>query len=144
MADTKWDHHGIRVVKGVELEKEMTPVAPGIHRAEAITFENFGAERLWIGKAIIQPKAKTGAHHHGALESVIIVVSGNARMRWGDNLEFTAEAGPGDFIYVPPHVPHQEINASDKEPLIGILVRSDKDPVMVTLDIPTIGDNNSL
>ncbi len=33
-------------------------------------------------------------------------------MRWGEQLEYVAEAGPGDFIYVPPYVPHQEINAS--------------------------------
>ena len=43
---------------------------------------------------------------------MIYVVKGRARMRWGEALEFTAEAGPGDFIYVPPYVPHQEINAS--------------------------------
>jgi hypothetical protein len=52
------------------------------------------------------------------------VVSGRARMRWGDKLEFVAEAGPGDFIYVPPYVPHQEINANDDEPLSCVLVRS--------------------
>ena len=48
---------------------------------------------------MIHPKAKTGAHHHGPVESVIYVVSGRARMRWGDKLEFVAEAGPGDFTY---------------------------------------------
>ena len=47
------------------------------------------------------------------LESVIYVVSGLARLRWGERLEFFAEAAPGDFIYVPPYVPHQEINASE-------------------------------
>lgn len=57
----------------------------------------------------IHPDAKTGAHHHGHLESVIYVLKGRARMRWGEKLEFTAEAGPGDFIYVPPWVPHQEV-----------------------------------
>ena len=70
----------------------------------------------------IHPDAKTGAHHHGHLESVIYVVKGRARMRWGDALEFTAEAGPGDFIYVPPYVPHQEINASRDETLECVLV----------------------
>ena len=44
-------------------------------------------------------------------------------MRWGERLEFVAEAGPGDFIYVPPYVPHQEINASADEPLSCVLVR---------------------
>src|SRR5262249_25590570 len=79
--------------------------------------------------------AKTGAHHHGELESVIYVVTGRARMRWGERLEFVAEAGPGDFIYVPPFVPHQEINASRDEPLNCVLVRSGQDPVVVNLDI---------
>ena len=66
---------------------------------------------------------------------MIYVVSGRARMRWGDRLEFMAEAGPGDFIYVPPYVPHQEINASDDEPLECVLVRSGQEPVVVNLDI---------
>src|SRR3546814_17442747 len=56
-------------------------------------------------------------------------------MRWGDNLEFVAEAGPGDFIFVPPFVPHQEINASTDEPLDCVLVRSDNENVVVNLDI---------
>jgi uncharacterized RmlC-like cupin family protein len=83
----------------------------------------------------IHPNAKTGAHHHGPLESVIYVVKGRARMRWGEALEFVAEAGPGDFIYVPPWVPHQEMNASRDEPLSCVLVRSGQDPVVVNLDI---------
>ena len=81
----------------------------------------------------IQPNAKTGVHHHGALESVIFVVRGKARMRWGEKLEFVAEAGPGDFIYVPPYVPHQEINASPDQPLECVLVRSDNEAVVVNI-----------
>ena len=94
-----------------------------------------GARKLWAGTVDIQPNAKTGAHHHGELESVIYVVRGRARMRWGERLEFVAEAGPGDFIYVPPYVPHQEINASTSEPLECVLVRSDNEAVVVNLDI---------
>src|SRR4029079_4698111 len=81
------------------------------------------------------PNAKTGAHHHGELESVIYVVSGRARMRWGEHLEYVAEAGPGDFIYVPPFVPHQEINASRDEPLSCVLVRSGQEATVVNLEI---------
>ena len=55
-------------------------------------------------------------------------------MRWGSRLEFIAEAGPGDFIHVPPFVPHQEINASSDETLSCVLVRSGQDPVVVNLD----------
>jgi uncharacterized RmlC-like cupin family protein len=72
---------------------------------------------------------------------VIYVVSGKARMKWGDRLEFTAEAGPGDFIYVPPYVPHQEINASDTEPLSCVLCRSGQEPVVVNLDLPNVEPN---
>ena len=75
------------------------------------------------------------------VESVIYVVSGRARMKWGDRLEFTAEAGPGDFIYVPPFVPHQEINASDTEPLSCVLCRSGQEPVVVNLDLPNVEPN---
>ena len=65
-------------------------------------------------------------------------VRGKARMRWGERLEFVAEAGPGDFIYVPPFVPHQEINASPSEPLECVLVRSDNEAVVVNLDIEPV------
>jgi uncharacterized RmlC-like cupin family protein len=59
-------------------------------------------------------------------------------MRWGEHLEFTAEAGPGDFIYVPPYVPHQEINASPTEVLECVLCRSDGEAVAVNLDIEPV------
>jgi len=91
----------------------------------------------------IEPNAKTGAHHHGELESVIYVVKGRARMRWGERLEFTAEAGPGDFIFVPPYVPHQEINADPGEPLECVLVRSG-DATVVNLDIPMVEEPESV
>ena len=59
-------------------------------------------------------------------------------MRWGEELEFTATAGPGDFIYVPPFVPHQEINASSDEPLECVVIRSDNEAVVVNLDIDAV------
>jgi len=106
-----------------------------MQRAAAINAARVGAQKIWAGTVRIDANAKTGAHHHGALESVIYVVSGRARMRWGERLEFVAEAGPGDFIYVPPYVPHQEINALTDQPLHCVLVRSDNEAVVVNLDI---------
>ena len=135
--ETRWKYHGVRVVRAGELDTN-TPQTPGMNRAAAITHARAGAEKLWAGTVVIHPKAKTGAHHHGPVESVIYVVSGRARMRWGDKLEFMAEAGPGDFIYVPPYVPHQEINANDDDPLSCVLVRSGQEPVVVNLDIPMV------
>jgi uncharacterized RmlC-like cupin family protein len=133
----KWKHDGVQVIPGGSLDGN-TPQSPGMDRKAAINFARAGARKLWAGTVNISPDAKTGAHHHGALESVIYVVRGKARMRWGERLEFTAEAGPGDFIYVPPYVPHQEINASEREPLECVLVRSDNEAVVVNLDIEPI------
>jgi uncharacterized RmlC-like cupin family protein len=92
-----WKHQGVRVVPGNQLDGNV-PSTPGMDRKAAINFARVGAEKLWAGTVTIHANAKTGAHHHGPLESVIYVIKGRARMRWGDHLEFTAEAGPGDFI----------------------------------------------
>jgi len=132
-----WKTDGVKVIPGDRLDPN-TPQTPGMDRKAAINFARVGAQKIWAGTVSIRPNAKTGAHHHGALESVIYVLRGKARMRWGDNLEFTAEAGPGDFIYVPPYVPHQEINASPDEVLECVLVRSDNEAVVVNLDIEPV------
>ena len=132
-----WRDHGVKVVPGDQLDTN-TPQTPGMQRAAAINAARVGAQKLWAGTVSIDPDAKTGAHHHGALESVIYVIRGRARMRWGDRLEFVAEAGPGDFIFIPPFVPHQEINASGTEVLHCMLVRSDNEAVVVNLEIEPV------
>ena len=102
-----WRDHGVRVVSGAALDLN-TPQTPGMTRAAAITHARTGATKLWAGTVTIHPNAKTGAHHHGDLESI---------------------------IYVPAYVPHQEINAARDEPLQCVLVRSGQEPVVVNLDI---------
>lgn len=134
MTETNWKHDGVKVIPGESLDPN-TASTPGMQRAAAINAARVGAQKIWAGTVRIEPGAKTGAHHHGALESVIYVVRGRARMRWGNALEFTAEAKPGDFIFIPPYVPHQELNAADDEPLECVLMRSDNEAVVVNLDI---------
>jgi uncharacterized RmlC-like cupin family protein len=129
-----WKSHGIRVVRAGELDLN-TPQTPGMTRAAAITHARAGASKLWAGTVVVDPDAKTGAHHHGELETVLYIVRGRARFRWGDHLEYFAEAGPGDFIFVPPFVPHQEMNASPEIPVEAVVVRSGQEPVVVNLDI---------
>ena len=131
-SDQRWKHDGVRVIRGDCLDPN-TAQTPGMFRQAAIDRARVGAQKIWAGTVSVQPNAKTGVHHHGELESVIYVVRGRARMRWGERLEYVAEAGPGDFIYVPPFVPHQEINASREEPLECVLVRSDNEAVVVNL-----------
>ena len=135
--ETPWKNDGVRVIAADRLDPN-TAQTPGMNRKAAINFARVGAQKLWAGTVHIHADAKTGAHHHGHLESVIYVVKGRARMRWGNALEFTAEAGPGDFIYVPPYVPHQEINASATEVLECVLVRSSGEAVAINLDIAPV------
>ena len=142
-APVDWREHGVKVIKGDQLDSN-TAQTPGMNRAAAINAARVGAQKIWAGTVTIHPNAKTGAHHHGALESVIYVVRGQARMRWGEHLEFTAEAGPGDFIFVPPYVPHQEINASTDDPLECVLVRSDNEAVVVNLNIDAVEEPESV
>jgi uncharacterized RmlC-like cupin family protein len=129
-----WREQGIRIIRGDQLDFN-TLQTPGMLRAAAINQASIGAHKLWAGTVSIEPNAKTGAHHHGQLESIIYVLRGRAHLRWGERLEYVAEAGPGDFIYVPPFVPHQEINAMPDEPLQCVVVRSDQEPVVVNLDL---------
>ena len=133
----RWKHGGVQVIPGDQLDTN-TPQTPGMNRAAAINLVRAGAKQLWAGTVRIHANAKTGVHHHGALESVIYVIKGQARMRWGEKLEYVAEANSGDFIFIPPYVPHQEINASADEALECVLVRSDQEAVVVNLDIEPV------
>ena len=138
--NNKWKYHGVKIISKDKLD-DKTPQTKGMKRYAAIT-KNIGALNIWAGKVDIEPDAKTGAHHHGELESVIYVLSGKAKMRWGNKLEFEKYAYPGDFIFVPPFVPHQEINASKNEALKCVLFRSGQEPIVVNLDIPEADEQN--
>ena len=129
----RWKFDGVQVVPGDQLDAN-TAQTPGMYRQAAINHARVGANKIWAGTVAIEPDAKTGVHHHGELESVIYVIKGRARLRWGDRLEYVAEAGPGDFIYVPPFVPHQEINADPDGTLECVLLRSDNHAVVVNIE----------
>jgi uncharacterized RmlC-like cupin family protein len=135
-ASGRWRAHGVRIIRAGELDSD-TAQTLGMQRKAAVTTERTGAAKLWAGMVRIDPGAKTGAHHHGDLESVIYVLDGIARMRWGERLEFVAEAQAGDFIYVPPHVPHQEINAGNGV-LSCVLARSGQQGLVFNLDIEPV------
>jgi uncharacterized RmlC-like cupin family protein len=135
-----WRNHGLRIVRSGELDSN-TPQTPGMTRAEAISRARVGAQKLWAGTVIVHPNAKTGPHHHGELETVIYIVRGRARFRWGNRLEFMDEAGAGDFVYVPPYLPHQELNAKTDEPVEAVIVRSGQEPIVVNLNIPSPEEN---
>lgn len=132
-----WRERGVKIIPGSQLDFN-TPQTAGMTRAAAITHARTGASKIWAGTVAVQATAKTGAHHHGELESILYVVSGRGRVRWGEHLEFIAEGAPGDFIYIPPFVPHQEINPSNTEILTCVVIRSGQEPIVVNLDLEPI------
>ena len=87
----RWKHDGVRVIPGDQLDTNV-PSTPGMNRAAAINFARVGAQKLWAGTVNIKPDAKTGAHHHGHLESIIYVVKGKGQKALGDAKEATKDA----------------------------------------------------
>ena len=136
---TNWRENGIKRVRSEEKGSD-TPETAGMGRLVAISGKRSGSSHLWAGTNLIKPGAKTGPHHHGALESIIFIVRGHALMRWGERLEFITKAGLGDFFLVPPYVPHQELNASDTEELHCVLVRSGTEEVVVNITVDAVAE----
>ncbi len=124
---------GVRIIKPSMFDSN-TPQTPGMQRMAAISKKLVGSEGLWAGVTVVQPNIASSVHHHGEQETVIYVVSGRGMMRWGDSMEFQEEVEPGDFIFVPPFVPHQEINPSQNTPSQWVIVRNSQEPIVVNLE----------
>jgi uncharacterized RmlC-like cupin family protein len=122
----------VHVVPAVNRSTD-TPQTPGLVREVAFDARNPDARKLSGFYSAVQPGAATGAHHHGDQETILYVLTGRARFRWGGRLEHAAEAGEGDFVFIPAGVIHQEINASVTESTAWVVVRSAPDPIVVNL-----------
>ena len=129
----KQRQNGVRVVRPHEFDGN-TPQTPGMQRVAAISSALAGSVGIWAGVTVVAPNTASGIHHHGEIETVIYVVSGHGKIRWGDNMEFEENVEPGDFIYVPPFVPHQEINASSDTPSQWVIVRNSQEPIVINLE----------
>ena len=128
----KW-RTGVTVVRAAT--QEAMRLGPGgTGRATVVDYAGTGGQQTWIGTVTLQPKARTGTHHHGRHEVTLYVVKGRSEIRWGERLEFAADVGPGDFVYFAPYVPHQELNPDDSETVDFVVVRSDNEKIVVALD----------
>jgi uncharacterized RmlC-like cupin family protein len=125
----------IRIVKPDQRDAG-TAQTPGMQRAEGCGGSTTGASRLWVGHVHMNEGVRSGPHHHGETERAIYVISGQARFRYGANLENTIEAQAGDFVFVPPFLVHQEINPRSDATIDMIVARSSQENVVVNVDLP--------
>ena len=125
----------LRVVRPQERDRG-TAQTPGMQREAGVAGSTVGAQKLWLGHVTMAPGTKSGAHHHGPVESAIYIISGRARFRFGARLEQTVEAGPGDFVFVPPEAVHQEINLDVNAPIEMIVARDGQENIVVNVDLP--------
>jgi uncharacterized RmlC-like cupin family protein len=123
----------LRVVRPHERDKG-TAQTPGMQREAGVAASTVGAEKIWVGHVTMAPGAKSGVHHHGPVESGIYVISGRARFRFGPKLEREVEAGPGDFVYVPPEAIHQELNLDPSAPVEMIVARNGQENIVINVE----------
>jgi uncharacterized RmlC-like cupin family protein len=124
--------NGVRLVKPLQFD-DRTPQTPGMLRLAAVSHGLVGSESLWAGVMLVDPGTASSVHHHGPLETVVYMVSGQSKVRWGSRLEHEVDLEPGDFLFIPPFVPHQEINPSPDQPTEWVVVRSGRETVVVNL-----------
>lgn len=111
-----------------------TAQTPGMRRYEAISGRRLGSRLIWMGQTHVDAGARSGDHHHGESETAIYVVSGHpAFVFLEDGRERRIEAGPGDYVFVPPFVPHREENPSPDEEAVVVIARSTQEAIVVNL-----------
>jgi uncharacterized RmlC-like cupin family protein len=132
MSEDHW-HRPLFRIRAGELTRD-TGQTPGMARLEAVSGKTAGAEKLWMGQTHVAAGVKSGDHHHGAAETAIYVVSGSPAFVFADgDREVRLEAGPGDYIFVPPYVPHREENPGATEAVV-VIARSSQQGIVVNLD----------
>ena len=120
----------VQVVHGTQ-DPSTTNQTRGMIRRPGIDANTVGAGKIWLGHVTCLPNTLGPPHHHGEAETAAFVLSGHVRVYFGENYEEYVDAGPGDFIFVPAHMPHIEGNVTD-EPAEAVLSRG-PDNIVINL-----------
>ena len=122
-------HH----VPGTRLSGD-TAQTGGMLREEAISGASVGSDRLWMGRTTVAPATSSADHHHGESETAIYVVSGHPEFVFLDGgAERRLRTAPGDYVYVPPWVPHREENPDPDDPAVVVIARTTQQAIVVNL-----------
>ncbi|OBK19037.1 cupin domain-containing protein [Mycobacterium asiaticum] len=122
-------HH----IKASELDSD-TAQTEGLRRFAAISGRSVGAENLWMGETHVEPATASDNHHHGHSETAIYVRSGHPEFVFHDGTqEVRIKTEPGDYIFVPPYVPHREENPDPTSPAEVVIARTSQEAIVVNL-----------
>jgi uncharacterized RmlC-like cupin family protein len=125
----------LRLIPAESLSPD-TAQTSGMVRAAAISGDLVGARGIWMGRTVVRPASSSGDHHHGESETGIFVVSGHPVFVFrdpGSGELVRLEASPGDYVWVPPHVPHREENPSQDTEAVVVIARSTQEAIVVNL-----------
>ena len=125
----------LRLIRAGELSSA-TAQTSGMIRAAAISGGLVGAQSLWMGRTVLPAGVSSGDHHHGESETGIFVVSGSPVFVFRDPASgevVRLEPEPGDYIWVPPHIPHREENRSSDAEAVVVIARSTQEAIVVNV-----------
>jgi uncharacterized RmlC-like cupin family protein len=124
---------GLRHIRAGTLSED-TAQSTSMLRLEAIAGKTVGSTALWMGETHMAPATRSGDHHHGATETAIFVASGHPRFVFlEEGAEVAIDTSPGDYVFVPPWVPHREENPSPDTEAVVVIARSSQEAVVVPL-----------
>ncbi|WP_326566108.1 cupin domain-containing protein [Amycolatopsis rhabdoformis] len=125
-------HQPLHHIPGGSLTGD-TNQTTGMRRYEAISGKTVGSRKVWMGETHVTPHTNSGDHHHGAAETAIYVQSGHPVFVFAEgDSEVRIETSPGDYVFVPPYVPHREENPTGEDAVV-IIARSSQEGVVVNL-----------
>jgi uncharacterized RmlC-like cupin family protein len=105
-----------------------------MQRFAAISGSSVGSEKIWMGETYVSPETVSDNHHHGESETAILVRSGNPEFVFHDGHgEVRIATAPGDYVFVPPFVPHREENPDPSNPAVIVIARSTQEAIVVNL-----------
>jgi uncharacterized RmlC-like cupin family protein len=111
-----------------------TGQTPGMRRVEAISGSSVGSTALWMGQTHVAPDTRSANHHHGRSETGIYIASGHPVFVFGEGAnERRLETKPGDYVYVPPWVPHREENPDPDNEAVVVIARTTQEAIVVNV-----------
>jgi uncharacterized RmlC-like cupin family protein len=122
-------HH----IKAADISTDTTQ-SEGLRRFAALSGKSVGAEKLWMGETHALPETVSANHHHGESETAIYVRSGHPEFVFHDGVdEVRITAAPGDYVFIPPYLPHREENPDPNNQAEVVIARSTQEAIVVNL-----------